>query len=119
MARGRKVEKRPADVNAGAVMAKIATGEIKDLVATPNSEGKNPAAVELGRMGGKARAAALGNASAPKSRERPRKVDGKPSFLVVTTSFFTSNEVEKGVVNYGGDLCPRSFSPPRPRFIVP
>ena len=60
MARGRKVEKRPADVNAGAVMAKIATGEIKDLVATPNSEGKNPAAVELGRMGGKARAAALG-----------------------------------------------------------
>ena len=61
MAKGPKGEKRPADVNARAVMiAKIATGEIEDKVPTPESEGKNPAAVALGRMGGKARAAAIG-----------------------------------------------------------
>lgn len=53
MARGPKGENRPADVNARAVMiAKIATGEIEDKV----TDGKNAAAVALGRMGGKARA---------------------------------------------------------------
>ena len=57
MSRGPKGEKRPADVNARAVMiAEIATGEIEDMRPTPESEGKNPAAVALGRMGGKARA---------------------------------------------------------------
>ena len=51
-------QKRPADVNARAVMiAKIATGEIEDVTT---DEGKNAAAVALGRMGGKARAASLG-----------------------------------------------------------
>jgi hypothetical protein len=54
MPRGPKGEKRPADVNARAVMiAKIATGEIEDVTT---DEGKNAAAVALGRMGGKARA---------------------------------------------------------------
>lgn len=53
--------KRPADFNQRAVMiAKIATGEAED--AKP-ADGKNPAAVELGRLGGlkggKARAKAL------------------------------------------------------------
>lgn len=53
--------KRPADVNQRAVLiAKIATGEIED---TKPANGKNPAAVELGRLGGlkggKARAKAL------------------------------------------------------------
>jgi hypothetical protein len=58
MPRGPKGEKRPADVNARAVMiAKIATGEIEDKVT---DEGKNAAAVTLGRMGGRARAAKLG-----------------------------------------------------------
>jgi hypothetical protein len=61
MPRGPKGERRPADVNARAVMiGKIATGEIDDARPTPESENKNPAAVALGRMGGKARAAALG-----------------------------------------------------------
>lgn len=61
MPRGPKGERRPADVNARAVMiAKIATGEIEDVRPTAESEGKNPAAVALGRMGGKARAEALG-----------------------------------------------------------
>ena len=61
MAKGPKGERRPADVNARAVMiAKIATGEVKDVRPTPESEGKDPAAVALGRKGGQARAAALG-----------------------------------------------------------
>jgi hypothetical protein len=47
-------EKRPADVIGAAVMVgKIATGEIDDLTT---DDGKNAAAVALGRMGGKARA---------------------------------------------------------------
>ena len=57
MARGPKGEKRPADVNARAVMiAKIATGEIEDNVT---DDGKNASAVALGRMGWKARASSL------------------------------------------------------------
>jgi hypothetical protein len=62
--RGPKGEKRPADVNARAVLiAKIATGEIDDVTT---DDGKNAAAVALGRMGGKARAASM---SAKKRRE--------------------------------------------------
>ena len=54
MPRGPKGEKRPADNIGNAVMiAKIATGEIDDLTT---DDGKNAAAVALGRMGGKARA---------------------------------------------------------------
>ena len=57
MPRGPKGEKRPADANAHAVMiAKIATGEIEDVTT---DDGKNAAAVALGRMGGKARAASI------------------------------------------------------------
>ncbi|HZR61219.1 MAG TPA: RNA-binding protein [Xanthobacteraceae bacterium] len=41
------------------MIAKIATGEIADVRPTPEAEGKNPAAVALGRMGGKARAEAM------------------------------------------------------------
>ena len=60
MAKGPKGERRPADVNARAVViGKIAAGEISDVRSTPESEGKNPAAVVLGRMGGKARAEGL------------------------------------------------------------
>jgi hypothetical protein len=60
MPRGPKGEKRHADVNRNAVLiARIATGEAADDVATPESEGKNAAAVALGRMGGKARAASI------------------------------------------------------------
>lgn len=57
MPRGPKGEKRPADTNAAAVMvAKIATGGVEDKVT---DDGKNAAAVALGRMGGKARAQGL------------------------------------------------------------
>lgn len=59
MPRGPKGERRPADVNARAVMiAKIATGEITETL--PADGGKNAAAVALGRMGGKARAKKIG-----------------------------------------------------------
>jgi hypothetical protein len=54
MPRGPKGEKRPADVNARAVMvARIATGEIHE------GAGKTPKRAKGGRVGGKARAAAL------------------------------------------------------------
>jgi hypothetical protein len=60
--RGPKGEKRPADVIGAAIMiAKIATGEIEEEAASPESEGKDPAAVALGSRGGKARAASLGS----------------------------------------------------------
>ena len=58
----------PADVNARAVMiAKIATGEIDDITT---DDGKNAAAVALGRLGGKARAAGM---SAKKRKEIAKK----------------------------------------------
>ncbi len=57
MPRGPKGEKRPGDVIGAAIMVgKIATGEIKDLTT---EDGKNAAAVALGRMGGKARAESM------------------------------------------------------------
>jgi hypothetical protein len=57
MPRGPKGEKRPADVNARAVMiARIATGEVDDA---PENDGKDPAAKALGKKGGTARAAKM------------------------------------------------------------
>jgi hypothetical protein len=61
MPRGPRGERRPADVIGAAVkVMKIATGEIpEDYGPDPESEGKDPAAVALGRKGGKARAEAM------------------------------------------------------------
>ncbi|QWG24315.1 RNA-binding protein [Bradyrhizobium sediminis] len=57
MPRGPKGKKRTADAIGNAVMiGRIATGEIEDLTT---DDGKNAAAVALGRMGGKARAAGM------------------------------------------------------------
>jgi hypothetical protein len=57
MPRGPRGEKRPADAIGNAIMiARIATGEIEDITT---EDGKNAAAVALGRMGGKARAKGL------------------------------------------------------------
>jgi len=67
MPKGPQGQKRPADVNARAVMiAKIATGEIGNVTT---EDGKNAAAVALGRMGGKARAAKL----SPRKRKQIAK----------------------------------------------
>lgn len=55
MPEGPKGQKRPADVIGNAIrVAKIATGEIEE--DTSQDEGKDKAAAELGRKGGKARA---------------------------------------------------------------
>ncbi len=54
MPKGPKGEKRPADVIGAAVkVMQIATGEIGEDIG---DDGKNKAAVELGRKGGRARA---------------------------------------------------------------
>ncbi len=70
MPRGPKGEKRPADAIGNAIMVgRIATGEI-DESAPPTDDGKDPAAVALGRKGGKARAEGL---SARKRKEIAKK----------------------------------------------
>ena len=57
MPKGPKGEKRPADVIANAVkVMRIATGEEEEDLPTPEKEGKDPAAVSMGKRGGKARA---------------------------------------------------------------
>lgn len=61
MPRTPKGHKRPADVISNAVQVmKLATGEADESETT--EDGKNKAAVALGRMGGKARAKKLGSA---------------------------------------------------------
>ena len=72
MPKGPKGQKRPADAVGAAVMvAKIATGEIDDVVA---DDGKDPAAKALGAKGGKARAA---NLSPERRKEIARKAATK------------------------------------------
>jgi hypothetical protein len=71
--RGPKGEKRPADVIGNAVrVMRIATGEIDE--STPPDDGKDPAAVALGRKGGKARAGAM---SAKRRKEIAKKAAAK------------------------------------------
>jgi hypothetical protein len=71
MPRGPKGERRPADVIDNAVhVMRIATGQIEDEIPTPESEGKDPAAVALGRRGGKARAEGM---SAKRRKEIARR----------------------------------------------
>ena len=58
MPKGPKGEHRPADVIGAAVkVMRIATGEEQD--APPPDNGKDPAAVSMGKRGGAARAAAM------------------------------------------------------------
>ncbi len=58
MPTGPKGERRPADVIGAAVkVMRIATGEETDPL--PLDDGKDPAAVSMGRKGGAARAAAM------------------------------------------------------------
>jgi hypothetical protein len=67
VARGPKGEKRPADVIGNAVkVMRIATGEEDEALT---EDGKDKAAVSLGRRGGKARAEKL----APKQRSEIAK----------------------------------------------
>ena len=58
MPTGPKGQKRPADVIGNAVrVMKIATGEIEE--SAPVDDGKDPAAVAMGKKGGAARAKAM------------------------------------------------------------
>lgn len=58
MPKGPKGEHRPADVIGAAVkVMRIATGEEED--APPLDDGKDPAAVSMGKRGGAARAVAM------------------------------------------------------------
>jgi hypothetical protein len=73
MPRGPKGEKRPADVIGAAVMVgRIATGEIDQTETLP--DGKDPAAVALGRKGGKARAEGM---TAKRRKEIAKKAAAK------------------------------------------
>ena len=70
MPKGPKGEKRPADVIGAAVkVMKIATGQISEDIDQADT-GKDKAAVELGRKGGRARAEKL---PARRRREIARK----------------------------------------------
>jgi hypothetical protein len=72
MPRGPKGGKRPADVIGNAVhVMRIATGQIEDITT---EDGKNAAAVALGRMGGKARAKGM---SAKRRKEIAKKAAAK------------------------------------------
>ena len=58
MPKGRKGQKRPADVVSNAVhIMKVLTGEADDVA--PADDGKDPAAKALGAKGGAARAKAM------------------------------------------------------------
>lgn len=47
---------RPRDPNQlGKLIVDISVGEVEDQVSTPETEGKDPAAVAMGRKGGAAR----------------------------------------------------------------
>jgi hypothetical protein len=60
MPKGPKGEKRPADVIANAVkIGRIATRQEDEDYDTPEKSGKYPAAVSMGKRGGKARAAGM------------------------------------------------------------
>ena len=73
MPRGPKGEKRPADAIGAAVMVgRIATGEIDE--SAPPDDGKDPAAVALGRKGGKARAEGM---TAKRRKEIAKKAAAK------------------------------------------
>jgi hypothetical protein len=57
--------KRPRDpAQLAKLIVDIATGEAEDREPTPEEQGKDPAAVAMGRKGGKARA----NATTPERR---------------------------------------------------
>jgi hypothetical protein len=98
MPRGPKGEKRPADVIGAAVMiGKIATGEIDDLTT---DDGKNAAAVALGRMGGKARAEGM---SAKRRKEIARKAGVKRWSKQFSVPFRYALEYGR---YRGADRCP-------------
>lgn len=75
MPKGPKGEKRPADMIGAAVKSmRILTGEEPEDIDTPESQGKDPAAVALGKRGAAARAKAVNPA---RRREIAKKAAAK------------------------------------------
>jgi hypothetical protein len=67
--------KRPRDFSQPAkLVIDIATGQVEDRPPTPEEQGKDPAAVALGRKGGAARAAQM---SAQRRKEIAQKAAAK------------------------------------------
>ena len=67
--------KRPRDLSQWAKrVTDIVSGEVEDREPTPEEEGKDPAAVAMGKKGGKARADSM---SATRRREIARKAAAK------------------------------------------
>jgi len=67
----RKHPKRPRDFSqAGKFVVDVATGQVEDREPTPEEQGKDAAAVAMGRKGGTARAKAM---TAEKRTEIARK----------------------------------------------
>ena len=57
MPKGHPGVKRPRDpAQLAKLMIDIASGEVEDRAPTPEEQGKDPAAADLGRRGGRARA---------------------------------------------------------------
>ena len=73
MPKGPQGQRRPADVIGNAIrVMQIATGQIEEAALV--EDGKNKAAAELGRMGGRARAAKLSEAARSEiAREAAKK----------------------------------------------
>jgi hypothetical protein len=64
-----KHPKRPRDLNQWAKhMANLATGEAEDREPTPEEQGKDPAAVKRGRLGGKKGGKARASRMTPEER---------------------------------------------------
>jgi hypothetical protein len=76
MPRGPRGERRPAEVIGAAVMvAKVAIGEIADVTT---EDGKNAAAVALGRKGGQARAKSMTAKRRKEIAEKAAKARWRP-----------------------------------------
>ncbi len=64
-------KKRPADFSKRAkLIVDIATGEEEDRAPTPEEDGKDPAAVSLGRRGGKKGGQARAKSLTPEERQK-------------------------------------------------
>ena len=99
MPRGPKGEKRPADANQRAVMiGKIATGEIEDMTT---DDGKNAAAVALGRMGGKVPGQKCRKNNALPLPKRGQRQDGDNSVMRLTQVDSFSNMLSRVDVTRG------------------
>ena len=79
MPKGPKGEKRPRDTNQLAKrMVDILTGQVEDREPTPKEQGKDPAAVERGHLGGvKGGSARAANMTAKQRSDSARKAARK------------------------------------------